>query len=229
MDGRSSQPVKFARARLELFRSLAEARERDVRRQLVVQWWVGLVLVPSIPAVLALLIAPPFHEGGVWSWLFTFVVVACVTYPLAALAAAVKWRPPFIDFGKAAVGDLVWIALLVNVPALTFLVGDVLAFLMRYLGPGLFLEAWRMRRIVRQLPQVDYDRLAIAMAQLYANEQGRVYEELIQPGESLHDVMRVVWYLHDCQWINVSMKQPRVWLRDDARKRLAKATGSTVL
>jgi hypothetical protein len=220
--------VLFAPARLQLFRFLAESREREFRRQAVVRWWVGLLLVPGIPAVIALLFASPFRADGPWNWLFASVMVACVTYPLAALAIAAKWRPPFIDCGPVP-GDAAAIVVLINLPALTFLLGDVLAFIMRCIGPGMFLEAWRDRRILRRLPQVDYDRLALAMAQLYANDQGRIYAELTQPGESFEDVVRVVWYLNDCSWVDVNLRQANVSLRDAARKRLNKATGNAAL
>ncbi|HMB96431.1 MAG TPA: hypothetical protein VKK61_10360 [Tepidisphaeraceae bacterium] len=90
------------------------------------------------------------------------------------------------------------------------------------LGPRLL---WNAIDTLRGREEID-ERLRLIAAQivleLLDHEHAITTKQLIQPGQPTNDVIHVLNYLRQCDWIDFSRQRDKVWLSSPVRQKLAK-------
>jgi hypothetical protein len=90
-------------------------------------------------------------------------------------------------------------------------------------GPRLILDTLDRMRARRALHDIDRVRCAQALLRLLSSDPHTPAASLLDPGQSIDDILPILRYLYFHDWIGVSADLQRIWILSDARRTLVAA------
>jgi hypothetical protein len=166
-------------------------------------WYLAAVALITVPLLYRLEV----HTGG------NYLIDAASEAHIHPFAPTVLMPQPYSGLG--AVGE---VALNPRKTA-----GGLVEFFL--LGPRLTLRAIRSLRQQHRLGPLDQVRAAGVLIELLQRDSGIDIARLVRRGETRADLVPLLARLGLLEIVGVDRGQTRVWLLDEARRRLARSSG----
>src|SRR5581483_4979547 len=164
-----------------------------------------LFLGPMFVALLLWLRHGP--KGSYWAWVFDCAPLVIPALLLLEIASSGK----YLEDLAGRLDDSPFVRRRSG--------GVIIFFFFSLLGPGIVMAAFRRWQRLKKHVGASRDRAAQTLSDLYKADGGVDIFTLLRPQEDLGELMPVLEYLVDYDWIGASKMGDRIWLLSEGRKR----------